>query len=129
MSGPTPRPHRRRAWLVVVAVVATIVLAAALVVPVRTSSSLSVASEGLTPSVEYRDFPAGSPVRYGWGTEDGRTVTFTVLDSQGHPLDRVMASSGNGSFVADGKPYGFSSYSWLPEVVDIHGSFAAPVLR
>lgn len=109
--------------------VAVVVLLAVFVVPYRTSFSLSVESVGLTPSVEYRTFPTGASVTFVWNTSDGRSVTFSLLNSEGRVLASSSASTGNLSFSADGGAYGFQSYSWLHEVVNVQGTYAAALLR
>ncbi|MFI5415370.1 MAG: hypothetical protein ACHQ16_06895, partial [Candidatus Lutacidiplasmatales archaeon] len=60
---------------------AVVLVLAAVVVPYRTSFALSLESVGFTPSVEYRKFPAGASVTFGWNTSDGRTFTFSLLNS------------------------------------------------
>lgn len=105
-----------------------VVVAAGFLVPVPTKFSLTVESQGLTPSVVYRTFPAGTAITFAWTTSDGGSVTFSLVDAQGHVLARSSAPSGNDSFTADGSAYGFQSYSWLYEVVNVHGSYSAAVL-
>ncbi|MFI5415598.1 MAG: hypothetical protein ACHQ16_08145, partial [Candidatus Lutacidiplasmatales archaeon] len=98
-------------------------------VPYRTSFSLSVESVGFTPSVEYRTFPSGASVTFGWNTSDGRTVTFSLLNSDGRVLTSSSESTGSVSFTADGGAYGFQSYSWIHEIVEVHGTYSAALLR
>jgi hypothetical protein len=109
--------------------VAAVVLLAGFVLPLPTSFSLSVESVGLTPSVEYRTFPSGAAVTFGWNTSDGRTVTFSLLNSDGRVLASSSEAAGNVSFTADGGAYGFQSYSWLHEVVNVHGTYSEALLR
>lgn len=130
----TPRRGaRRRRWalggFLAGIVVAAILATAAFVVPVRTSFALSVESVGFTPSVEYRTFPSGAAVSFAWNTSDGRTVTFSLLNSDGRSVSSSSAAAGNLSFTADGGAYGFQSYSWLHEVVEVHGTYSAALVR
>jgi hypothetical protein len=111
-----------------VVVIAGILVAAGFLVPVPTKFTLSVQSQGLTPSVVYHTFPSGTSISFRWTTADGGSVTFSLVDAQGHVLARSTASSGNYTFTADGSGYGFQSYSWLYEVVNVHGSYSAAVL-
>jgi hypothetical protein len=130
-SGNRSVRHRRGLWAIalVAAIVAVVLLVAAFEVPVTSDFTLSVRSEGLTASVEYRTFPAGADVTFAWNTSDGRTTTFSLVGPDGQVLSSTSASRGNGSFVASAEPYGFQSYSWLPEVVNVEGSYASPELR
>jgi hypothetical protein len=113
----------------VASAVAVVVLLAGFLLPYSTSFSLSVESVGLTPSVEYRTFPTGASVHFGWNTSDGRTVTFSLLNSDGKVLASRSAAAGNVSFTSDGGAYGFQSYSWLHEVVDVDGTYSEALLR
>jgi hypothetical protein len=127
-TGTTRR--RRRTWIAAVAIVgiAAILLVAGFAVPVTTDFSLAVRSQGLSPSVAYRTFPADSQVSFTWNTTNGRTVTFSLLGSGGQVLSSRSAAGGNLTFVADASPYGFQSSSLLPEVVTVEGNYASPVL-
>ncbi|MCI4324275.1 MAG: hypothetical protein L3K00_00070 [Thermoplasmata archaeon] len=109
--------------------VAAVQVVAAFELPVTTDFSLSVRSQGLTASVEYRTFPTGAQVSFSWDTSSGRTVTFSLLGAGGQVLSTSSAASGNLSFTAEAGPYGFQSYSWLPEFVTVAGNYASPVLR
>ncbi|MCI4322043.1 MAG: zinc ribbon domain-containing protein [Thermoplasmata archaeon] len=137
-SGPSPsvagegaRPRRRaRRWLwaTVVLVIAAGIVLAAFLVPIHSTFSLSVVSQGLSPSVVYKTFPANAAITFSWNTSDGGSVSFSLVDSEGHTLAHSSAASGQFSFTADGGSYGFQSYSWLYEVVNVHGQYDAPAL-
>jgi hypothetical protein len=129
VAGVRPRRRSRRwAWLVVSIVLVVGVVLAAFLVPVQSAFSLSVVSQGLSPSVVYRSFPANAAITFAWNTSDGGSVSFSLVDSEGHTLAHSSAASGRFSFTADGGSYGFQSYSWLYEVVNVHGQYDAPVL-
>ena len=109
-------------------VVAIVVLAVGELVPVSNAFSLSVESQGFTGSTVYHIFPAGAQVTSHWVTDNGGSVTFALVDAQGQALARGSGASGNFSFTSQGGSYGFQSYSWFIEVVNVQGSYAAPWL-
>ena len=125
-------PSRRRSprWVAaaLALVIVAVVVLAAFFVPIHSTFSLSVVSQGLTPSVVYRSFPANAAISLDWNTSDGGSVTFSIVDSEGHTLAHSSAASGRFSFTADGGSYGFQSYSWLYEAVNVHGQYDAPAL-
>ncbi len=135
---PQPSPPKKRKWLVpvlVVVIVGLVALVLLATVPVNQTAaeSFSIANPG--SSVNTYVFNLTSPYAgtftFSWYSNDGGSVTFTVLDSVGSTLYTLDSSSGSGNVTMQGGGvYTFGIYDWLPETVQVSGTlhYTAPIL-
>jgi predicted nucleic acid-binding Zn ribbon protein len=126
------RRTRRRRWLLLLGAglaAVGVAVAAAATIPVPTNFSVSVTSPlGGSPATVSETFPADAPIAFTWNTTDGGPTTFSVISPQGAVVGQWAGNGGKVSFVSAGGAYGFRSASTLYEVVDVDGTYVAPLL-
>lgn len=104
-------------------------LAALALVPISSNFALSVTSSLTSnPATTWQTFPSNAHVTFDWNTTDGGSVTFSLVAPDDAVLESSSGSHGSTSFVSAGGAYGFRSSSVLYEVVDVQGTYVAPLL-
>ncbi|MGC2204577.1 MAG: hypothetical protein WA719_01425 [Thermoplasmata archaeon] len=93
--------------------------------PIPRSFALTVSSDHCASNTSVYTFPSGASVQFTWGSSGGGAVTFTLYIDLGQSESREAAASGADAFAANGNPYWFVSYSCLPGMVSISGSYPA----
>jgi len=133
-----PVPTKKRRWLVPVLIVVIVgllalVLLATVPVSQAAAASFSISNPGSSTDTYYDNYsaPYAGTFTFSWYSNDGGSVTFTVVDSLDVTLYTLDASSGSGNIsVLGGDTYSFGIYDWLPETVTVSGTlhYTAPYL-
>jgi len=129
-----PRPHRRRAHVVLYAVIVVAAMIAILVplsvIPVSHgfAFSLSVCPAG---GSQLEQFTSGASVGLTWDEPVGTPVHMTIQQGTQVIYDRTTGT-GTFTFTSDGEPYQFvansNGGSCTSSPVDVSGTWSAPLL-
>lgn len=135
---PQPAASKRPGWLVPVLVVVIVGLVAVVLlatVPVDQTApeSFAITDPGSLLYTYVFNFtsPHAGTFDFSWYSNDGGSVTFTVVDIGGSTLYTLGSSSGSGNVTMQGGGvYAFGIFDLLPETVQVSGTlhFTAPIL-
>lgn len=124
---PTSSSHRA---IIAVLVLVIVVLLLLFVIPLPYPFSFAISNPGSAVSSTCIDhtFQAGAAVSFTWSSADGSSVTLSVVDPAGHTVYTDDASTGSGSFTAQGSSYQICIYDWNAASVTGSGTADAPFL-
>lgn len=124
-SGASARKGHIIRNAVIGVVLAAIIIAVLVAIPLPHPFILNFSCTGLSPGSAAKSFPSGSPVSGSWSTVSGGSVEFAILNGNDYPIYSSSNDSGSFAFTASDSPYTFGADCSNTENVTVHATYSA----